>query len=113
MGGSGALLLSTLLPNDIGAVVTFYGSMDADYTAACAAYLGHFVAHDEWEPLDEVRRVEERIRSAGREVTFHIYPGARHWFFEDNRSDVYDSTVAQLAWERTIAFLARLRDGMG
>jgi carboxymethylenebutenolidase len=110
MGGSGALLLSTLRPGDIAAVVTFYGSTEADYASAQAAYLGHFAEQDEWEPLGDVRRVQDQLGAAGRDVTFHVYPGAKHWFFEENRPDAYDAAAAHLAWERTIAFLHRHLD---
>ena len=77
---------------------------DGDYRTARAAYLGHFAAHDDFEPLEAVRALEAKIRAAGREVTFHVYPGARHWFFEPNRPE-YDPAAAELAWERTLAFL--------
>jgi uncharacterized lipoprotein YmbA len=32
-------------------------------------------------------RQPANIRAAGREVTFHIYPGTRHWFVEPNRPE--------------------------
>ena len=72
-------------PDDVGAVVVFYGTDDGDYSTARAAYLGHFAEHDDFEPLEAVRALEERIRAAGREVTFHIYPGTGHWFVEPNQ----------------------------
>jgi carboxymethylenebutenolidase len=87
------------------AVVAFYGSYQADYDGAQASYLGHYAEVDEWEPTEEVRATEEALRAAGCEVTFYTYPGAGHWFFEQDRSDHYDARAAQLAWERTIEFL--------
>lgn len=105
MGGYWSLWLSQARPADIGAVVTFYGGGGGDFSAARAAYLGHFAEHDDFEPLDSVRALEESIRAAGRDVTFHIYPDTGHWFFEANRPDAWNADAAALAWERTIAFL--------
>jgi carboxymethylenebutenolidase len=104
LGAYWALHLSQVRPQDVNATVVFYGTDDGDYQTARAAYLGHFAEHDAFEPLEAVRALEEKIRAAGREVTFHVYPGARHWFFEPNRPE-YDPAAAELAWERTLAFL--------
>lgn len=105
MGAYWALHLSQARPNDVGAVVVFYGTDDGDYRAARAAYLGHFAEQDDFEPLAAVRALEAKIRDAGREVTFHAYPGTGHWFVEPNRPDAYDAAATDLAWERTLAFL--------
>ncbi len=105
MGGSWALLLSALMPREIAAVVTFYGTEEADYAAARAAFLGHFGERDEWEPADAVRALEGQLRDAGRDVTVYLYPEAGHWFAEQDRPAVYDADAAHLAWERTVAFL--------
>jgi carboxymethylenebutenolidase len=105
LGAYWALHLSQVLPDAVGAVVVFYGTDDGDYRTARAAYLGHFAEHDDFEPLAAVRALEERIRAAGREVTFHIYPGTGHWFFEPNQPRAYDAGAAKLAWERTLDFL--------
>jgi carboxymethylenebutenolidase len=105
MGAYWALRVSQDRPDDVGAVVAVYGTDDGDYSTAQAAYLGHFAEHDDYEPLEGVRALEERIRAAGREVTFHIYPGTGHWFVEPNQPDAYDAAAADLFWQRTRAFL--------
>ena len=105
LGAYWALHLSQVRPDDVSAVVAFYGTDDGDYRMARAAYLGHFAEHDDYEPLDAVRALEEKIRSAGREVTFHVYPGTGHWFFEPNQPQAYDDEAAGLARERTLDFL--------
>jgi carboxymethylenebutenolidase len=109
LGAYWALHLSQVWPDDVGAVVAVYGTDDGDYSTARAAYLGHFAEHDQFEPLEAVRALEAKIRAAGREATFHVYPGTGHWFVEPNRPDAYNAAAAELVWERTLAFLkARL-----
>lgn len=103
-GAAWALLLSATLPDQIGAVVVFYGAYAIDFGNANAAYLGHFAPGDPWEPDEGVRELEDQIHAAGRDVTFHTYPGTEHWFFEADRPE-YNAEAAQLAWERTVAFL--------
>jgi carboxymethylenebutenolidase len=105
MGAYWALHLSQVRPDDVGAVVSVYGTSDGDFGTARAAYLAHFAEQDDYEPLEAVRALESNIRAAGREVTVHVYPGTSHWFVEPNRPDVYDAAAADLVWERTLAFL--------
>lgn len=105
LGAYWALEASLRRPDEVGAVVTVYGTNPGDYAGAQAAYLGHFAEHDEFEPLDAVRELEASIRTAGREVTFHVYPGTGHWFVEPDRPDAYDEAAAAQMWERTFAFL--------
>jgi carboxymethylenebutenolidase len=105
LGAYWALQLSQVRPDDISAVVAVYGTDGGDYSTARAAYLGHFAEYDDFESLEAVRALESRIRAAGREATFHVYPGAGHWFVESNRPDAYNAEAAELVWERTLAFL--------
>ncbi len=106
MGAAWSLLLSTLKPETVGAVVVFYGSYPIDFSKSQASYLGHFVPDDGYEPSTDVRATEEKIRAAGREATFHFYPGTKHWFFEENRPVEYNRNAADLAWNRTLEFLS-------
>jgi carboxymethylenebutenolidase len=107
MGAAWSYMLSTLKPERVGAVVVFYGSYAIDFSKAQASFLGHFSPDDEWEPVGDVRATEEKIREAGREVTFHFYPGTKHWFFEEDRPVEYKRDAADLAWNRTLEFLDR------
>jgi carboxymethylenebutenolidase len=109
MGAAYAVWLSALRP-EVAAVVLFYGGSDWQPEGFLentrASFLGHFAPNDEWEGPDEgVHALEAALRDAGREATFHFYPGTGHWFFEDNRPDVYNPEAAALAWERTLSFL--------
>jgi carboxymethylenebutenolidase len=100
-----ALGASIERPEDVGAVVLFYGSGQMDYTPARAAYLAHFAENDEWEPAEAVAEFAESLRAADRPATIHSYPGTSHWFFEADRPDAFNEEAAALAWERTVSFL--------
>jgi carboxymethylenebutenolidase len=105
LGAYFALGVSCERPQDISAVVLFYGTRSGDYASAQAAYLGHFAESDEWESTSSVKRLEQRLRAAHRPVTFYTYAGTSHWFFEEDRVDAYHAQAARLAWQRTVAFL--------
>jgi carboxymethylenebutenolidase len=105
LGAYYAIRASCDRPKDIKAVVLFYGTGSGDYASAQAAYLGHFAETDPYESPSDVKRFEEQLRAAHRPVTFHTYAGTGHWFFEKDRADAYQQKAAELAWERTVAFL--------
>ena len=108
MGASWALWLSTQKPSDVKAAIVFYGAYAEpswDFSKSQASYLGHFSPEDEWEPIAGVRSLENTIRNAHRPVTFFLYPGAKHWFIEDNQPIAYNRQAAELAWTRTLDFL--------
>jgi carboxymethylenebutenolidase len=110
MGAAYALLAATeVSPNDIAAVVLFYGNhtgLDAaNFAKSSAAFLGHFAEDDPYESVEDMRNTQAEMEKAGREASFYVYEGAGHWFFESNRPDAYAAEAAQLAWERTIGFL--------
>jgi carboxymethylenebutenolidase len=107
LGGYYALDLAAADPERVHSVVLFYGNGDADVARSRAAYLGHFAENDLYEEAVYVNALEASLRNAGREVTFHHYPGTGHWFFEPDRVDAYNPAAASLAWERTVAFLRR------
>lgn len=110
LGAYYALRLADADPEHIRSVVLFYGTdggVGGDYSNSRATYLGHFAEKDQYEPPSNADHLEERLRRAGRPVTIHRYPGIGHWFFEPDRTDAYDQAAANLAWDRTLAFLKR------
>lgn len=95
------------LRHEIAATVVFYGASEwnADYPKnASAPLMGHWAADDQYESTAEVPVLEAAIKDAGHIADFHTYPNTKHWFFEPDRPE-YVPEAAQLAWERTLAFL--------
>jgi carboxymethylenebutenolidase len=107
LGAAFAMALAENRPADIAATVLFYGLTDRALIRTRSAFLGHFAENDPYEPAESMRLAERRLRDRGLETTFHIYPGTGHWFFESDRTDDFNAGAAQLAWERTLAFLRR------
>ena len=110
LGAYYALDLAAADPKHTRSVVLFYGTGPADHSKSKAAYLGHFAVNDEFEPRSNVDELEASLRCAGRPVTFYHYQGTGHWFFELDRTQAYNQAAADLAWERTLAFLGRSPD---
>jgi carboxymethylenebutenolidase len=107
LGAFYALDLSVEKPELVHSVVVFYGTGVEDFSNAEAAYLGHFAESDNYEPQENVDRLEDALKDAGRSATIHRYPGTGHWFFEPDRTDAYDQAAAEMAFERTLEFLQR------
>jgi len=107
LGAYYALDFSTTAPEIVKSVVVFYGTGPADFSTSKADYLGHFAGNDPYESQANVDELAESLKSAGRSVTFYSYPGTGHWFFEPDRTQAYNEAAANLAWDRTLAFLRR------
>jgi carboxymethylenebutenolidase len=105
LGAYFAIQLSTSDPQRIKTVVIFYGTGEGDFTLSKSAYLGHFAENDDYEDQQYIDEMEKALRAAGRPVTFYQYPATGHWFFEPDRKDAFNQAAADLAWDRTIAFL--------
>jgi carboxymethylenebutenolidase len=55
-------------------------------------------------PLAEVEAIRSRLAMQPREHEVHVYPGAEHGFFCDERGS-YDAEAADDAWRRTVQWL--------
>lgn len=104
MGAAWAMWVAGRRPAVAGCVV-YYGSvLGPTLAAAKAPVLGHFAASDPYETEEGVAAFERGLRDAGRSVVLHRYPGTGHWFAEPSR-DAWRPEAAELAFERTVAFL--------
>jgi carboxymethylenebutenolidase len=87
------------------AAVVYYGTLSGpSLSKGAAPVLGHFAESDQYESDEGIDEFETALRDAGREVTIQRYPGTGHWFAEPSR-DAYRPEQAELAFQRTVAFL--------
>lgn len=119
MGGRITFLVASRNPA-VRAAVPFYGGGIAsvmqpsdktpkaplDYAAGLQApMLLFFGENDPFIPLDDVKKIESRLRELAKEAEVIVYPGAPHGFFCDER-DSYRPEPAKDAWERMQRFFA-------
>ena len=104
MGGNFGWDLITRRPGEVSALVAYYGIGEVDESKAIPPVLNHIGELDEDVPY--LREIEEVLKGAGKDVTTHVYTGAKHWFDEPSRPE-YDAAASELAWERTFAFLRK------
>lgn len=102
-GGTTMYLAACRLP--IAAAVSYYGTRTTQYLSEHprCPMLYHFGELDTYISQEAIAQ----IRAADPEGIFHVYPGAKHAFNNDQRPDNYHPQAAQLAWERSLEFLSR------
>jgi carboxymethylenebutenolidase len=99
-GGTVVHVAAAELP--LGAGVAYYGGSIArvlDRRPQCPM-MYHFGDRDRSIPMSDV----EKIRAANPDAVYHLYAGAGHGFNCEDRSS-YSEKDAELAFERTVAFL--------
>ena len=104
MGGQLALFAGCTNPS-IGAVVDFYGihpNVKPDYSKLSGPVLGLFGEKDGFVNPSAARAVDVAIKAVGKQSEIHIYTGADHAFFNDERPDAYNKAAADDAWKRTV-----------
>lgn len=91
--------------------VSYYGPAPAPLEAAKvrAAMMIHLAGNDQRVNATALPWVEA-LKAAGKRVEAFTYPGVEHAFNNDTSAERYDKAAADLAWERTVAFLRRELD---
>ena len=91
---------------DVIAVVPYYGRQPAseDVPKIKASLLLHYAGLDEGINKG-IATYEADLKKANVDYKMYMYEGAQHAFNSDNNPARYHKEAAQLAWQRTIAFL--------
>ena len=106
MGGALSLFAASKNP-EVGACVVFYGghpNVKPDLASLKAPVLGLYAEKDTFVTQESVKTLEKSLKDLGKRVEMHIYPGADHAFFNDERPQVYNEAAARDGWNRTITF---------
>jgi carboxymethylenebutenolidase len=114
MGGALTILAAVNVPEADLAVI-WYGYPPLEYVDASRIripLLGHWATQDHAFPIAGVDALEAKLRSANVDLEFYRYD-AKHAFANEaaDRKNLpilkYDAQAAELAWKRTLAFLAK------
>ncbi len=105
-GGGMANLVAANSP-DVLAVVPYYGTRYAapeDVRKIKASLLLHYAGLDE-AVNKGIPTYEAALKKASIDYKMYMYEGAKHGFNNDTNPERYNKGAADLAWQRTIAFL--------
>lgn len=107
-GGGLAFNVAALDEPDV--LVSYYGSAIPGLLdlapQVTAPSLHHFGTADDYLDQATVARVREAVTAGDGTVEFELYDGANH-AFDNSDFALHDPAASALAWERTLAFLAR------
>jgi len=104
-GGAMANQVAVYSP-DLVAAIPYYGAAPApeDVPKIKASLLLHYAGMDERINAG-IPAFEAALKAASVNYKIYVYEGAQHAFNNDMAPARYNKDVAQLAWQRTIAFL--------
>jgi len=114
MGGALTVLSAVNVP-EMDAGVIWYGYPPLEYVDASkikAPLLGHWATHDQAFAIGGVDKLEDKLRAAKVGFEFHRYD-AKHAFANETADSKglemlkYDPKAAEVAWKRTMDFLAQ------
>ena len=107
LGGYWALWLADQPGSPVTATVIFYGTRSGSFADTQSAFQFHFAERDDYVSASGIKTVQKSLKAAGRTAEFYTYPGAGHWFFENDRPDAYNAPAAELAWQRSTTFFQK------
>ena len=109
MGGALAMLAAMHDPEDFGSVVVFYGYPPpeaGDPSTISIPIMGHWAANDAFFDIAGVDKLEESLKSRGKQFEFHRYE-AKHAFVNPGGLGNYHREHAETALQRSVDFFRR------
>lgn len=110
MGGGLTLTLACQRPDAVAVAVPWYGvipweNAQPDWSALSGKVVGHIAENDDFFGPVAAVELEKTLQGLGKDVTFHVYAGGEHAFFNDTRPEVYSAEHSRVAWKRTLETL--------
>ena len=110
MGGMLSFIIATNRPDEVRAVVPFYGfpqgAMEPDWSKLTAAVSGHMAEHDDFFPPAAAKALEAKLRAMGKDVTLEVHPGTGHAFMgPHNALGTLNAKLAEQIWPEVVSFL--------
>jgi carboxymethylenebutenolidase len=115
-GGRCALMFAATYPNEVRAVVPFYGNLKTPAfanrkldpidvaTSITVPVQGHYAEQDPEIQLTQLNAFETTLKKNNGDDQIFVYSGASHGFFAYTQP-TYNTEAAKVAWQRTVAFL--------
>ena len=110
MGGMLTFIIAANRPDEVRAVVPFYGfpkgEMEPDWSRLTASVSGHMAERDGFFPPEGARALETTLRALGKDVTLTVHPGTGHAFMSPhNALGTFDAALAERIWPQVVSFL--------
>lgn len=108
MGGALVLEVATHA-GAVNAAAPYYGRPLPKERAAevDVPLLGVYGGQDTGIPVESVQEMSDALKQHGKDADIHIYPDAKHAFFNDTRPESYHPEASADAWAKTIAFFKK------
>ena len=115
MGGMLSFLIAANRPDQVRAVVPFYGfpqgALEPDWSTFAARVRGHMAEHDDFFKPEGARELEAKLRAMGKDVRLTVHQGTGHAFMgPHNALGTLNAGLAEKIWPEVIAFLHETLD---
>ncbi|HLI80938.1 MAG TPA: alpha/beta family hydrolase [Candidatus Binataceae bacterium] len=97
-------------PDDVAAVVEYYGGLIPTLRDKAASMPPTLIIHGEADtviPVSEAKDLDALLTKSNRPHEMHLYPGVDHGFNFHRPNNFYNADAAADAWHRTLDFLDR------
>jgi carboxymethylenebutenolidase len=105
-GGTYSFNLAIAEP-ELTAAVPFYGHFDHsdEELEMIEAPIMAFYGEKDTNLVDKLPELEQRMKKAGKDFTYKVYPNCGHAFFNDTNDLTYNPQAAEDSWKLTLEFL--------